>query len=28
VEESQFKLAEATLEKTMVRMQVAGKIGR
>jgi len=26
VEESQFKLAEATLEKTMVRMQVAGKL--
>lgn len=27
-EESQFKLAEATLEKAMVRMQVAGRIGR
>ncbi|MBI3584081.1 MAG: F0F1 ATP synthase subunit epsilon [Nitrospinae bacterium] len=27
-EESQFKLAEATLEKTMVRMQVAGRIGK
>ena len=26
VEESQFKLAEATLEKTMVRMQVAGRL--
>ena len=26
VEESQFKLAEATLEKAMVRMQVAGRI--
>ena len=25
-EESQFKLAEATLEKAMVRMQVAGRI--
>ena len=25
-EESQFKLAEATLEKTMVRMQVAGRL--
>lgn len=25
-EESQFKLAEATLEKSMVRMQVAGRI--
>jgi len=27
-EESQFKLAEATLEKSMVRMQVAGRISR
>ncbi len=27
-EESQFKLAEATLEKAMVRMQVAGRIPR
>ncbi len=27
-EESQFKLAEATLEKAMVRMQVAGRIGK